>query len=90
MSGVGKFLSNIGGPGVKGLLNPQSPQITPPVIPPPPPAPTDLAGNQAAMDAAKIQRAKAARSQDRRSTLLTGPSGVTTPPPVERKSLLGQ
>lgn len=50
------------------------------------PAPVDPAS---AVSAGAAQRKKAASTFSARSTLLTGPAGVTAPPPVTRKTLLG-
>lgn len=98
MAGAGKILNTIAF-GVFGnkavdtvnsITNPKAPTIAPPAIPPAPLAPTDVAGNQAARDAAEIARRRAARAPGRQSTLLTGASGLSTPAPVERQTLLGR
>jgi hypothetical protein len=59
-----------------------------------PPAPNVAVDNQVAeterMRAEASQRVRAAGGTGRRQTLLTGAGGIPTPPPVMRKTLLGQ
>lgn len=67
-----------------------------PALPDVPPAPDEQADAaataKAAEAAARAQRAKAGTAAARgyASTLLTGPSGDSTPAPVAYKTLLGQ
>lgn len=61
----------------KGPAAPALPSAPPPVDP------------SAAVRAGAAQRKKAASAYGARSTLLTGPAGITAPPPVTRKTLLG-
>lgn len=60
----------------------------------PPPVPNAAVDAQVAdtarLQAEAAQRVRAAGALGRRATLLTGPSGVAAPPPVQRKTLLGQ
>lgn len=75
-----------------GLLFNASRQKTPklpelPAIPEPPPP---LSQDRGDITRARLrQRRKSIGGQGRRSTLLTGPQGLTDPAPVQRKTLLG-
>lgn len=54
----------------------------------PNPAATQIAADAAARTAGAAQRKRSAGAQGYKSTLLTGPQGVTTPAPAQ-KTLLG-
>lgn len=54
------------------------------------PADTRTADASASQAAATQARKRAASSPGRRSTLLTGPAGLTSEAPATRKTLLGQ
>jgi hypothetical protein len=78
------------------LLKPKAPKqalTPPPVAPPPDPSIALLAAARAAQQTALLNKRRnqstAGGAGVNPSTLLTGPSGLTTPPPVQRKTLLG-
>lgn len=62
---------------------------TPPT-PPPAPTATTIYEDQSTAQARDAERQRAAQATGRQSTLLTGGSGLSTPAPTERKTLLGQ
>jgi hypothetical protein len=75
--------------GILGMFNPTAPAAAP--LPTAPSLSADDAqANANARIAADRQRSRALGTTSRRDTLLTGPSGITTPAPVVRKTLLGQ
>lgn len=78
------------------LLRPKTSKAAPtpaPVTPPPDPSIALLAASRAAQQTALVNARRNASTAGgagvNPSTLLTGPSGLTSPPPVQRKTLLG-
>jgi hypothetical protein len=72
-----------------GLFSPPSIPFAPPMMPaPPPPPPTPV--DKAMEDAAARTKAQLAAASGFGGTLLTGGQGVTAPPLVAPKALLGQ
>jgi hypothetical protein len=55
----------------------------------PDPAAEQIKANSAALNAQTLAKKRAAHANGRASTILTGPSGITTAPPVATKTLLG-
>jgi hypothetical protein len=67
---------------------PKAPTL--PTLPPPPPVDTSASDAAAAESAGAAQRKRAsAPGAGRAGTILTGPRGLTTPAPTQRKTLLG-
>jgi len=60
----------------------------PPSLPPTPATPMPEGSEERA--ARQRQRMAAASMKGRQSTLLTGPMGIKTPPPVQVKKLFGE
>lgn len=92
MAGLGNTLALVGGGLVgKSLWDSAKTPDNALVLPTAPSLSADDAqANANARIAADRQRARALGTNSRRDTLLTGPSGITTPAPVVRKTLLGQ
>jgi len=67
---------------------PSPPPALPP--PPPPPPPVDPSESPEAIAAGKRQKAAALKAKGRKSTVLTGGTGLTTVAPTVKKSLLGE
>ncbi len=69
-------------------------QPKPPPVPTIPPAPDvtaqQAANAQAADTAAAQQNSRTQGARGRRSTILTAPSNMPAPAPIQRKTLLGQ
>lgn len=68
------------------LSRPSAPSAPPPP-PPPPPAPSEEV--EAVQSARDRERRRVLATQGRKSTMLTGPQGVTEAAPTAQKTLLG-